>query len=93
MALSPKGERVLYAGGRDANGVGVLKSAEEFLGFPVCAYLPTGDLKVARYGYSAIRLSSNNLDPSVQRRLPRGWAEFQYLVSTPAMRESLREFI
>jgi hypothetical protein len=66
VALGPKGERVLYAGGLDANGVEVLKSAEEFLGFPICAYLPTGDMNVARFGYAAARVSSNNLDPTAQ---------------------------
>ena len=35
--------------------------------------------------------SSNNLDPSVARRLPRGWQEFDYIVSTPTLRSSVRD--
>ena len=30
--------------------------------------------------------TSNNLDPSVARRLPKGWLEFDYIVSTPTLR-------
>lgn len=32
---------------------------------------------------------SNNLDPSVTRRLPDGWRDFDYVVSTPSMRGAL----
>jgi hypothetical protein len=35
--------------------------------------------------------SSNNLDPSVARKLPGGWRQFGYIVSTPAMRSSVRD--
>lgn len=31
----------------------------------------------------------NNLDPSVARRLPGGWRDFQYVVSTPSLRSAV----
>ena len=34
---------------------------------------------------------TNNLDPSVARRLPGGWREFDYLVSTPIIRTALSD--
>jgi hypothetical protein len=34
---------------------------------------------------------TNNLDPSVKRALPRGYAEFDYVVSTPVMRTALAQ--
>jgi hypothetical protein len=33
----------------------------------------------------------NNLDPSVARRLPGGWRDFQFVVSTPSMRAALSD--
>ena len=35
--------------------------------------------------------SSNNLDPSVARRLPGGWRQFGYIISTPNMRSSVQD--
>jgi hypothetical protein len=35
--------------------------------------------------------ATNNLDPSVAQRLPNGWREFNYIVSTPYLRRSLLE--
>jgi hypothetical protein len=34
---------------------------------------------------------ANNLDPAIVRHLPRGWREFDYVVSTPVMRSALRQ--
>ncbi|HET6793097.1 MAG TPA: glycosyltransferase family 39 protein, partial [Acidimicrobiales bacterium] len=34
---------------------------------------------------------ANNLDPSVTRRLPAGWRDFDYVVSTPSMRGALAQ--
>jgi hypothetical protein len=34
---------------------------------------------------------TTNLDPSVARRLPEGWRHFDYVVSTPVLRQSLRD--
>jgi len=34
---------------------------------------------------------TNNLDPSVASRLPGGWREFDYVVSTSSMRDSVRD--
>jgi 4-amino-4-deoxy-L-arabinose transferase-like glycosyltransferase len=34
---------------------------------------------------------TTNLDPSVHRRLPRGWRSFDYVVSTPVIRAALRQ--
>src|SRR5207248_5107622 len=33
--------------------------------------------------------ATNNLDPSVAERLPDGWRDFNYIVSTPYLRHSL----
>ena len=34
---------------------------------------------------------TTNLDPSVRRRLPQGWRAFDYVVSTPVIRDALRQ--
>jgi hypothetical protein len=34
---------------------------------------------------------TTSLDPSVRRRLPAGWRAFDYVVSTPVMREAVRQ--
>ncbi|HET9074367.1 MAG TPA: glycosyltransferase family 39 protein [Solirubrobacteraceae bacterium] len=34
---------------------------------------------------------SNNLDPAIVRHLPRGWREFDYVVSTPVIRSALAQ--
>jgi hypothetical protein len=34
---------------------------------------------------------TNNLDPAIVRRLPRGWREFDYVVSTPVIRGAIAQ--